>query len=205
MHHISGKKRPSVKAVSRARAHKERPLERIDNGQLTRQALNVSPIAEVISTYFPTKFSNTDDFPADWPPTTAIWGRSMTMVTPSCVKASCMRLMIGIRASMPRFPAFAAMLTQDRSTGDWNFWPRDLYGRQKFVGIGQEVFETATVKCTTALHSHSSFCLLLLLSCFRLCFNAKSRALWINTIKYRRTFAENAKTRKVPKVPLATF
>ena len=55
-------------------------------------------------TYFPTKFSKTEDFPADCPPTTAIWGRSMTMGTPRVVKASCMRLMMGIRASIPRFP-----------------------------------------------------------------------------------------------------
>ena len=60
--------------------------------------------------YFPTKFSSTDDFPADWPPTTAIWGKSMTMGTPSWVKASCIRLMIGMRASIPRFPAAGAVI-----------------------------------------------------------------------------------------------
>ncbi len=61
-------------------------------------------------TYFPTKFSNTEDFPADWPPTTAICGRSMTMVTPSEVKASCMRLMMGMRDSIPWLPGFPAMV-----------------------------------------------------------------------------------------------
>ena len=57
--------------------------------------------------YFPTKFSKTEDFPADWPPTTAICGKSMTMGTPSCVKASCIRLMMGMRASIPRLPGVA--------------------------------------------------------------------------------------------------
>ena len=60
--------------------------------------------------HLPTKFSKTDDFPADWPPTTAICGRSMTMGTPSCVKASCIRLMIGMRASMPWLPWPAMVL-----------------------------------------------------------------------------------------------
>ena len=55
-------------------------------------------------TYFPTKFSSTEDLPALWPPTTAICGRSMAMWTPSWVKASCIRLMIGMRASMPWLP-----------------------------------------------------------------------------------------------------
>jgi hypothetical protein len=60
-------------------------------------------------TYLPTKFSSTDDFPADCPPTTAIWGRSITMGAPSWVKASCMRLMTGIRFSMPALPWFPDM------------------------------------------------------------------------------------------------
>ncbi len=54
--------------------------------------------------YFPTKFSNTEDFPADCPPTTAICGKSITMGVPICVKASCIRLIIGMRASMPLLP-----------------------------------------------------------------------------------------------------
>ena len=58
----------------------------------------------ISATYFPTKFSKTDDFPADCPPTTAICGRSMTIGTPSLVKASCIRLMIGIKLSIPWLP-----------------------------------------------------------------------------------------------------
>ena len=68
-------------------------------------------------TYFPTKFSSTDDFPADWPPTTAIWGKSMTMGAPIDVKASCILLIMGIKASMPRFPAGGpAMIEVPKST-----------------------------------------------------------------------------------------
>lgn len=52
-------------------------------------------------TYFPTKFSSTELFPADWPPTTAICGRSSCMCTPSDVNASCSLLTMGINASMP--------------------------------------------------------------------------------------------------------
>ena len=44
-----------------------------------------------IVSYFPQKFSSTDDFPADCPPTTAICGRSMTMGTPRLEKASCIQ------------------------------------------------------------------------------------------------------------------
>ena len=66
---------------------------------------------EVISTYFPTKFSSTDDFPADWPPTTAIWGKSMPVVTPREVKQSWIRLIMGIRASIPRLPGGTDIFT----------------------------------------------------------------------------------------------
>lgn len=53
-----------------------------------------------VSTYLPTKFSNTELLPADWPPTTAICGRSNCMWTPSWVNASCSLLTIGISVSM---------------------------------------------------------------------------------------------------------
>ena len=56
-------------------------------------------------THLPTKFSKTEDFPADWPPTTAIWGRSMVLGTPNWVKTSCILFMMGMRASMPALPA----------------------------------------------------------------------------------------------------
>lgn len=39
-------------------------------------------------THFPTKFSSTEDFPADWPPTTAIWGSSKLTEVPNWVNAS---------------------------------------------------------------------------------------------------------------------
>ena len=42
--------------------------------------------------------------PALWPPTTAICGRSMAMCTPNWVKASCIRLMIGMSDSIPWLP-----------------------------------------------------------------------------------------------------
>lgn len=58
----------------------------------------------ISSTYFPTKFSSTDDLPALWPPTTAICGRSNCMCTPSCVNASCSLFTIGMSASIPWLP-----------------------------------------------------------------------------------------------------
>lgn len=57
--------------------------------------------------YFPTKFSSTELFPALWPPTTAICGRSRLAFCPIAVKASCIRFTIGIKSSIPRFPIFA--------------------------------------------------------------------------------------------------
>lgn len=53
------------------------------------------------STYLPTKFSSTELLPADWPPTTAICGRSSCMWTPNDVNASCNLFTIGINCSMP--------------------------------------------------------------------------------------------------------
>lgn len=61
-----------------------------------------------IETHLPTKFSNTELFPADCPPTTAIWGRSSCICTPNCVKASCSLFTIGINCSIPMFPDMAA-------------------------------------------------------------------------------------------------
>ncbi|KAF1749054.1 hypothetical protein GCK72_025521 [Caenorhabditis remanei] len=54
-----------------------------------------------LMTHFPTKFSNTDDFPADCPPTTAICGNSKLTEVPSCENASCTRLITGISACIP--------------------------------------------------------------------------------------------------------
>lgn len=59
----------------------------------------------VLFSYLPTKFSNTELFPADCPPTTAIWGKSSVIWTPSCVNASCNLFTIGISCSIPIFPA----------------------------------------------------------------------------------------------------
>lgn len=59
-------------------------------------------------TYLPTKFSSTELLPADWPPTTAICGKSNCICTPSWVKASCNLFTIGINCSIPIFPAMAA-------------------------------------------------------------------------------------------------
>lgn len=58
-------------------------------------------------TYFPTKFSSTELFPALWPPTTAICGRSRLAFWPMAEKASCMRFTRGIKSSIPRLPIFA--------------------------------------------------------------------------------------------------
>ena len=57
--------------------------------------------------HLPTKFSSTELFPALWPPTTAICGRSMSEFCPMDEKASCIRLTSGIRSSIPRFPIAA--------------------------------------------------------------------------------------------------
>lgn len=54
--------------------------------------------------YLPTKFSSTELFPALWPPTTAICGRSRLQAWPMELKASCSLLTSGISSSMPRFP-----------------------------------------------------------------------------------------------------
>lgn len=59
----------------------------------------------VLTFYLPTKFSKTELLPADWPPTTAICGKSSCMWTPNWVKASCNLFTIGISCSMPVFPA----------------------------------------------------------------------------------------------------
>ena len=87
--------------------------QQIDKGQLTQHLCRSKAfkcmLTRHFSTYLPTKFSKTDDFPADCPPTTAIWGKSITIGTPSWVKASCIRFMMGIRASIPRLPVPWAM------------------------------------------------------------------------------------------------
>ena len=61
------------------------------------------------NTHLPTKFSKTDDLPALWPPTTAIWGKSMVLETPSWVKMSCNLFMMGMRDSIPWLPAMARL------------------------------------------------------------------------------------------------
>ena len=48
------------------------------------------------NTYLPTKFSNTELFPADCPPITAICGRSTGDCIPKLVNASCSPLTMGI-------------------------------------------------------------------------------------------------------------
>lgn len=58
-------------------------------------------------THLPTKFSSTELFPALWPPTTAICGRSRLLITPMEANASWSRFTSGIRSSMPRFPMTA--------------------------------------------------------------------------------------------------
>ena len=60
-------------------------------------------------TYLPTKFSRTEDLPALCPPTTAIWGKSMVLETPSWVKMSCNLFMMGMRDSIPWLPAMARL------------------------------------------------------------------------------------------------
>lgn len=55
-------------------------------------------------TYLPTKFSSTEDLPADCPPTTAIWGKSSCICTPNCVKASWSLFTMGMSCSIPTFP-----------------------------------------------------------------------------------------------------
>lgn len=64
-------------------------------------------------THLPTKFSSTELFPALWPPTTAICGRSSCIATPSCVNASWSLLTIGINCSIPVFPAMFSPLSLD--------------------------------------------------------------------------------------------
>ena len=65
---------------------------------------------DISKIYRPTKFSSTEDFPADCPPTTAICGRSMLLETPSCVKTSCILFMMGMRFSMPWFPGMMTVM-----------------------------------------------------------------------------------------------
>ena len=67
----------------------------------------------ISNNHLPTKFSNTEDFPADCPPTTAIWGRSIVLGTPSWVKTSCIRFMIGMRDSIPWFPAILVVFSSN--------------------------------------------------------------------------------------------
>lgn len=55
-------------------------------------------------TNLPTKFSSTELFPALWPPTTAICGRSKLHVWPMELNASWSLLIRGMRSSIPRFP-----------------------------------------------------------------------------------------------------
>lgn len=80
-----------------------------DNSTSTGQKISESIVfaqkteKKRIMTHFPTKFSSTDDFPADWPPTTAIWGNSKLTLVPSCENASCTRLITGINACIPWF------------------------------------------------------------------------------------------------------
>lgn len=74
--------------------------------------LRVNPAA-----YLPTKFSNTELFPALCPPTTAIWGRSRLQLWPMALKASCSRFTSGIRSSIPRLP-MADGREEGRGDGD---------------------------------------------------------------------------------------
>ena len=53
------------------------------------------------STHLPTQFSSTELFPALWPPTTAICGRSIGQVMPRALKASWSWLTMGINSSIP--------------------------------------------------------------------------------------------------------
>lgn len=64
------------------------------------------PFSYMWITYFPTKFSRTELFPALWPPTTAIWGRSRLAFCPIAEKASCSLFTRGIRSSIPLLPIF---------------------------------------------------------------------------------------------------
>lgn len=78
-------------------------------------------------TYFPTKFSSTELFPALCPPTTAICGRSRFAFCPMAEKASCMRFTRGIKSSIPRFPIFArgwwASFLDRTGTDIWLYLP----------------------------------------------------------------------------------
>ncbi len=74
------------------------------------------------ATHLPTKFSNTELFPALWPPTTAICGRSNCICTPSWVNASCNLLTIGISCSKPGFPAILTAGVQDTSLEHSRLW-----------------------------------------------------------------------------------
>ena len=68
-------------------------------------------------TYLPTKFSNTELFPALCPPTTAIWGRARLHICPIALKASCNLLTKGMSSSIPWLP----MVTQPRGCR-WLKW-----------------------------------------------------------------------------------
>ena len=89
------------------REYKSKLLYRTARDHLSRSSCENDSTMK--STYFPTKFSKTEDFPADCPPTTAIWGKSICMWTPNWVKASCIRLMIGMRDSIPWLPAMVTV------------------------------------------------------------------------------------------------
>lgn len=67
-------------------------------------------------TCLPTKFSKTELFPADCPPTTAICGKSSCIWTPNWVKASWSLFTIGINCSIPTFPVMAAGFHKRSST-----------------------------------------------------------------------------------------
>lgn len=97
----------------------------------------------------PTKFSNTELFPALWPPTTAICGRSKLQLCPMELKASWSLLMRGMRSSIPRFPIAAARSAQRalcRSPGRLN------KSRRVAVPANQK-FPDGTAAC----HSHREF------------------------------------------------
>lgn len=64
----------------------------------------------------PTKFSSTELFPALWPPTTAICGRSRFEFWPMEANASWSLFTSGMSSSIPRFPM--AVRRAERQTGE---------------------------------------------------------------------------------------
>ena len=101
-------------------------------------------------TYLPTKFSKTEDFPADWPPTTAICGKSMTIWVFMAVKASCMRLMMGISPSIPRLPG-AALAMMNQVFYDSGFRVGDFEGPlgRYWLGLSAFDYQTCLSHCYT--------------------------------------------------------